>query len=211
MRGRLQWLAAGMAAILLGIGMAYGLQQIGNLRESVQASKTDRADLRKQLERTTARLDEVKAAADENARRCSRSNDCQPAPVPGTPGIPGAPGVPGIQGPVGPPGPRGPSCVEELGLRPCRGDDGASGSAGEPGANGTDGAPGKNGADGKDGAPGPQGEPGPAGPAGPAGTAQAGTYSCGDGQAIKSITVADGGGVTLTCVDLPQFPGGGNQ
>lgn len=199
------WAAVALCSVVLLSGSILAVVQqsddIHRLQERVESSKVDRADLRQQL-------DEVKASAEENARRCSRSNDCQPAPVPGSPGAPGAPGLPGVQGPVGPPGPRGESCVEELGLRPCRGDDGVNGSTGEPGANGADGAAGKNGADGKDGAQGPQGEPGPAGPQGPAGTANPGSYSCPDGQYLNGFTISGDGSVSLSCQSVPIDLGG---
>lgn len=108
-----------------------------------------------------------------------------PAGSPGPQGVPGEDGRPGEVGPPGPVGPAGP-----------RGEPGPAGPRGEQGPKGEPGDPGPAG---------PQGEPGPQGPAG---TAQAGSYSCGDGEVLTGFTVHNDGAVTVAC--RPAFPGGGN-
>ncbi|WP_377322798.1 hypothetical protein ACFJIY_25125 [Pimelobacter simplex] len=195
MTGRIRWAIAALAAIALGVGLAYGLHEIDELQSRVEASRADRADLRSQLGK-------VKAAAEENARRCADVEGCSPAPIPGTPG---APGLPGIQGPVGPPGPEGP--------RGPKGDTGAAGVDGETGTPGSAGAAGTAGADGakgEKGDPGPQGPAGPAGPPGPPGTAQPGTYSCPDDEYQRGFSVNSDGSVNLICAPVAQLPTGGN-
>lgn len=199
----LDWRFLVTLIVILALGwMIYSERR--RAEEADAASVRDRAELRAQVDAQKA----ASKALAEQIRQLGQQPVIEPPESGDAPRIVVIPAPRGL---------RGPSCIEELGYPRCRGDKGNAGTQGkpgspgtdgEPGADGTDGAPGKNGSDGKDGPPGPQGEQGPAGPAG---TAQSGTYSCGEGQAIKSFTVAEGGAVTLTCVDLPQFPGGGNQ
>ena len=121
----------------------------------------------------------------------------------------------------------GPSCIDEMGLQPCRGPKGEPGSDGRPGVPGDDatGRAGEDGADGRQGPvgpAGPQGDPGvqgetgdqgpkgdtgDQGPAGPPGTAQPGTYACPDGQYVAGFTIGPAGSVTLHCRQLPTLPG----
>lgn len=197
----LRWVVIAAGFALIGVLLAVALDQGSDNATSIN----DARDTNRALEKKLDEQETITAALLEQIRLLGQQPVVEPKNPPGSNKI------------IAIPGPRGPSCVEELGYPRCRGDKGDGGAQGKPGspgangergADGTDGAPGKNGSDGKDGPPGPQGEQGPAGPAG---TAQPGTYSCSDSQAIKSITVTEGGAVTLTCVDLPQFPGGGNQ
>lgn len=116
-----------------------------------------------------------------------------PAGPPGPPGVPGLDGSDGDTGRVGPrgqagaPGATGPSCTTELGIDDCRGPAGPIGPPGPAGAAG------------------PQG---PVGPPGPQGTARAGTYTCGDGEYVRGLSIGDGGVVTLDCAPLPATPPG---
>ncbi len=154
------------------------------------------------LDRVTDRLAAAEEKAQTNGKRADRALASaqalaeqvrllgeKPVVEPDDP-KPGAPGAPGLRGPIGPRGPRGASCVEELGLRTCRGPDGETGTTGTPGSDGVPGVAGKNGTDGKDGAPGPQGDPGPAGPAGADGRGVQSTFCGDDGRWL--VTYTDG-------------------
>ncbi|WP_436700986.1 hypothetical protein [Nocardioides sp. BYT-33-1] len=202
-------IAAAIVAVAVG---AWIIAFVLGLAANQSESRADRARMTEKIANLEATAKVRDATIAELQKRCADAAGCTPVVVPEA--IRGATGDRGIQGPVGPPGPRGESCVEELGLRTCRGDDGANGATGEPGANGADGTPGKDGAAGKDGAQGPQGDPGPAGPAGPqgpAGTAQPGSYSCPDGEVMSGFTVAADGSVSITCRPATPLPQGGNQ
>jgi len=196
------WGAVAIFALSLLVGSVVAVvRQSGDIRrleEKVAVSKTDRADLRDQL-------GQVKASAEENARRCAGAEGCSPAPIPGTPGTPGAPGLPGVQGPVGPAGPQGPR-----GPKGDTGSAGVDGETGTPGSAGATGTAGADGAKGEKGDPGPQGPAGPAGPPGPPGTAQPGTYACPDGEYQRGFSVNSDGSVNLICAPVAQLPTGGN-
>lgn len=193
------WGAVAIFALSLLVGSVVAvIRQSGDihrLEEKVAVSKTDRADLRDQL-------GQVKASAEENARRCAGAEGCSPAPIPGTPG---APGLPGVQGPVGPTGPQGPR-----GPKGDTGSAGVDGETGTPGSAGAAGTAGADGAKGEKGDPGPQGPAGPSGPTGPAGTAQPGTYACPDGEYLRGFSVNSDGSVNLICAPVAQLPTGGN-
>jgi len=200
------WAAVGALLIGLLIGITTAVFKLNadnrELAERIAESRADRADLRRLLEQQAAALD------DANARLIELGEE----PVIEQPDHPSLPTI--LQGR------RGLSCVEELGYELCRGPDGKPGKDGRPGRDGVDGVdgesgiPGKDGdpgAPGKDGAKGDKGDPGEPGPAGPPGSVAPGTYGCPDGQAIKTLTVAADGSMTVACADLPSFPGGGNQ
>ncbi|WP_308220379.1 hypothetical protein [Pimelobacter simplex] len=206
MTGRVRWAAAALAAIALGVGLAYGLHEIDNLQERVETSTQDRADLREQLADTNAVIGTQQAALDELQRRCENAADCTPITLPdAVQGLPGLPGLPGLRGPQGEPGPRGPQGP--------KGDQGAAGTTGASGVPGTTGADGGAGPPGPAGERGPQGDRGPEGPAGPPGTpgtAQPGTYACPEGEYLRGLTVGADGSINLICAPAAQLPPGGN-
>lgn len=184
--------------------------QIGALQDRQEQSARDRADLRTQLTEVGEINGVQQALIDELTRRCEQAAECTPPPVPEA--IEGQPGSPGVQGPVGP---RGPSCIEEIGLRSCRGTPGAVGTTGAAGPTGTDGTDGTSGEQGPPGQAGergergPQGEPGPTGPQGPAGppgTAVPGTYACPSTEFLTGFTVTETGGIEPACAPLIPLP-----
>lgn len=187
MKARIQLAGLVLLAIAVGALAAVGMNELDGLKQRSVVSAADRADLRREVAASKETNAAQQTLIDELTRRCEDAKGCTPPPIP--PAIRGAQGDIGIQGPVGPRGPRGASCVEELGLRTCRGPDGDTGTTGTPGSDGVPGVAGKNGADGKDGAPGPQGEPGPAGPAGA------------DGRGIASLSCTDAGVWQVTYTD----------
>lgn len=139
-----------LAAIVLGLALAWIVLSVQQLRSELTTAN----EARDALARQVVELGESPVAGEPGSR-----GDPGPA-VTGPPGRPGADGPPGPAGPSGPPGPSG---------RPGRdGSDGVDGigATGAPGPDGMDGSPGPAGPPGP---PGPQGEPGPAGPQGPAG------------------------------------------
>ncbi len=178
-----KWFVAGVAALLIGVGMAYGLQQIETLQERVEASKRDRADLREQLENNDTVIGTQQSILDELQRRCEEAKGCTPIDIPdviqGQQGLQGIPGPEGPRGDTGPPGPPGE-----------KGDPGDTGLAGTSGADGSNGSPGADGTQGPIGPAGPEGPRGPEGPAGAPGRGIASTF-CGEG-GRWSITYTDG-------------------
>lgn len=197
MRNRIGTVAVALVVLLLGVGLAYGLNEITDLQDQYAESRSDRTDLREKLRQQEA----AAAALSEQLRILGERPVVEPSDPP----------EPGQIIPIpGPKGDRGLSCIEEIGLRPCRGDQGRAGpegTTGEPGAPGTPGAPGAQGEQGPQGERGPQGEQGPAGPAGPEGRGIADAQCGADGR--WTVTYTDGttsdGGI---CRIDPGSPGG---
>lgn len=178
MRQRISTLVLALVAVLLGVGLAYGLRQIGDLQQQAATAAEQRDERAAAFDQLVDQVAAQQAALEEANQRLV---ELGAAPVEEPPTA-AAPSAPGVQGPTGPPGPRGPSCIEELGLSPCRGDAGTTGVPGGTGPAGADGSPGSAGGQGPKGEPGPAGPQGEPGPAGPAGTPGRGVQStiCGD-------------------------------
>lgn len=140
-------LVTALAAIALGLALAWIVLSVQQLRSELETANEARDALAQQV----VELGESPVAGEPGSRG---------EPVPGSTGPPGPPGDDGPPGPAGPSGPPGPS-----GSPGREGSDGVDGvgATGAPGSAGVDGSPGPAGP------PGPQGEPGPAGPQGPAG------------------------------------------
>lgn len=179
--------------------------RVASLGTAVTASEHDldhAASARAQLE---SDLDAQQAAARALARQVRRLGGT-PVVTPttgaqGPAGIPGLTGPPGPRGPVGPRGPKG-----DTGNA---GSTGTTGSQGSTGSTGATGPAGPKGDTGPQGPQGPQGDQGPKGDTGPAGTANAGTYSCPDGQYVTGFTVTADGAVNLACAS--SLPPGQSQ
>jgi hypothetical protein len=193
----LAWVV-GIVVLALGAWLVGKVTTLGEenhrFEQRDRQSLDDRRDLRERLDREEAAL----AALAEQLRQLGEEPVVEPVDPPPL----------GQLIPI--PGPRGLSCIEEIGLQPCRGDQGRTGSAGAAGDPGAPGQQGAQGAQGEPGPQGPQGERGPDGPAGPSGTAQPGTYACGPGEYVTGFTVTDSGAVVLTCQLIPG-PGNPNQ
>lgn len=181
-------IAAG-AAVLVG---AWLVATVLGLATSQAEQKRSRAELIESFEKQLA---EVRADGQANRAALDAANAQlvrlgeEPVEAPPVDVSPQQ----GPMGPAGPPGPRGPSCVEDLGLIPCRGDAGETGQPGDSGATGATGAQGAAGEAGPKGEPGPAGPQGDPGPAGPTGAAGRGVQStvCGD-DSHWHVTYTDG-------------------
>lgn len=158
-----------------------------------------RQDLREQLAESDARLTGEEAARKALEQQIRRLGE---KPVVVEPTEPGAPYL--IEGP------RGLSCIEEIGLQPCRGDEGRSGQPGSEGEPGEPGVPGTPGEPGPKGDKGEKGDTGGQGPKGDPGTAQPGTYSCAAGEYMTGFSITDAGAVVLVCQPV-LGPGNPNE
>lgn len=209
-RRTLDWRFLATLVVILALGWLLNAQ-LNALQARTDQSARDRAELRQQITESEKVNTTQQTLIDELTRRCEDATGCTPPPIP--PAIQGQQGDPGLQGPVGPRGPRGLSCIEAIGLRPCRGDTGAIGSTGAVGSAGAAGEPGPRGEQGQPGPQGdrgPEGPTGPPGPAGPPGTAQPGTYACPDGEYQRGFSVNSDGSVNLICAPVAHLPSGGN-
>lgn len=187
MKRALRWIGA-VVAVAIG---AWMIASVVGFAASQRDARASQAELARQIEALEARGVARDAALDEANRRLE-SLGGQPVAQPDEIPAPTSDLVP-IPGPMGP---RGLSCVEELGLLPCRGDQGKPSTV--PGPSGADSTvPGPKGEDstvpgpkGDKGEPGEKGDPGETGPSGPPGRGVA-SLSCGD-DGRWAVTYTDG-------------------
>lgn len=184
----LAW-TVGIVVLALGAWLVGKVSTLGEenhrFEQRDQQSIEDRRDLRERVEG----YETVLAALTEQLRQLGEKPVVEPEDPP----------EPGQIIPI--PGPRGPSCIEEIGLQPCRGDEGRSGQPGSEGEPGEPGVPGTPGEQGPKGEKGDTGERGPEGPAGPAGA---------DGRGIQTVT-CEGGQFVVTYTDGTSHPVAGSS
>lgn len=153
------FLIALFVAVLLGSVWAvlWLANENDTLDERDRQSLSDREDLRRDLTAEQA----AREALEQQIRSLGEKPVLEPEDVPPDTDVFVVPG------PKGDKGDRGESCIEEIGLQPCRGDRGRPGGEGQDGTDGSDstipgpaGKDGKDGADGRDGVDGRDGKDG---------------------------------------------------
>lgn len=200
----LGWLV-GIALLIVGAWLVVTVTSLGEENAQLEQRDVQSINERESLRTENSEQDAALEALAEQIRQLGEEPAVEPDDLPDS-------GDAKVFVPI--PGPRGASCIEEIGLPQCRGDDGrpgGNGTDGEPGAPGQNGSPGADGKDGAKGEQGDKGEPGAPGPAGPPGTALPGTYSCPAGEVMTAFSVAADGSVSISCQPLPAMPGEGNK
>lgn len=182
------FLIALFVAVLLGSVWAvlWLANENDTLDERDRQSLTDREELRRDLTAEQA----AREALEQQIRSLGEKPVLEPEDVPPDTDVIVVPG---------PKGERGESCIEEIGLQPCRGDEGRIGKPGSEGEPGEPGVPGTPGEPGPKGDKGEKGDTGGQGPKGDPGTAQPGTYSCAAGEYMTGFSITDAGAVVLVC------------
>lgn len=178
--------------ITIGIGAAFALDGVADLRGDLEDSNTARSSLEADLNEQEA----ASTALAEQVKRLGGKPVVDPPvvePLPGAAGKDGSPGSPGAAGKDGAPGVDGKD--GQPGKPGAAGADGEDGEDGQPGPAGAPGEPGADGADGKDGAPGADGADGTDGKDG----RSIESISCEGGLGTFTFTYSDGTTQTVQC------------